>query len=186
MGIPLDRPFKKLTKAQRDALFFGTGERRYKVTWKAKTGGGTFQVRYEGLVPRVMRRLGESKSERAQKEYGQYMGTAECGTCRGSRLRPESMLVWLSGKSIADVGAAMTVDEAHSFFEGLGSIERALPSASEVLKEVQNRLGFLSRVGLSYLSLDRPGPSLSGGESQRIRLASQVGSEAHWRHLRPG
>ena len=176
MGIPLDRPFKKLTKAQRDALFFGTGERRYKVTWKAKTGGGTFEVRYEGLVPRVMRRLGESKSERAQKEYGQYMGTAECGTCLGSRLRPESMLVWLSGKSIADVGA-MTVDEAHSFFDSLELDRASATIASEVLKEVQNRLGFLSRVGLSYLSLDRPGPSLSGGESQRIRLASQVGSE---------
>jgi len=176
MGIPLDRPFKKLTKAQKDALLFGTGERRYKVTWKAKTGGGTFQVRWEGLVPRVMRRLGESKSERAQKEYGQYLGTAECGTCGGSRLRPESMLVWLADKSIADVGS-MTVDEAHAFFEGLKLDRASAAIASEVLKEVQNRLGFLSRVGLRYLSLDRPGPSLSGGESQRIRLASQVGSE---------
>jgi len=176
MGIPFDRPFKKLTKAHRDALFFGTGEKRYKVTWKAKTGGGTFEVRYEGLVPRLMRRLGESKSERARQEYSKYLGTAECGTCHGSRLRPESLLVWLGQKSIADVGQ-MTVDEAHAFFENLELDRAGAAIASEVLKEVQNRLGFLSRVGLRYLSLDRPGPSLSGGESQRIRLASQVGSE---------
>src|SRR5690606_39537080 len=88
----------------------------------------------------------------------------------------DRIAVWLAGKSIAGVGR-MTVDQAHAFFEGLELDRSSAAIASEVLKEVQNRLGFLSRVGLSYLSLDRPGPSLSGGESQRIRLASQVGSE---------
>src|SRR5690606_31549390 len=106
----------------------------------------------------------------------QFVGTAECPTCRGSRLRPESAAVRVGGQSLTSLGR-MTVRDCRQFFDALELEGSARHIAGEVLKEIKSRLGFLDRVGLSYLSLDRAGPSLSGGEAQRIRLASQVGSE---------
>lgn len=176
MKVPLNKPWNKLSKATRDAVLFGTGDKRYQVEWKAKTGGGTLHVKYEGLVPRLLRRMGESQSERAKQYYAQFMGTALCPTCAGARLRIESAAVKVAGQSLTEV-SALTVKDAIAFFAGLKLKGSDATIASEVLKEVQSRLGFLGHVGLSYLSLDRPGPTLSGGEAQRIRLASQVGSE---------
>jgi len=176
LKIPLDKPWSKLSKTHKDAVLYGTGEKRYTVKWQAQSGGGTLHVRWEGLVPRMMRRLSESKSENARKFYAKFMGSARCPTCDGSRLRPESAAVKIAKRSLVELGA-LTVRDARAFFDQLGLTGSDAMIASEVLKEVQSRLGFLDRVGLSYLSLDRPGPSLSGGESQRIRLASQVGSE---------
>lgn len=176
MKIPLQKPWKSLSKVQRDAVLYGTGEKRYQVEWKAKTGGGTFNVRWEGLMPRLMRRMQESKSERARQHYSQFLGTAQCASCGGARLRAESAAVRVAQKTLVEV-SSLTVKDALGFFSGLNLKGSDAEIAGEILKEVQNRLGFLDRVGLSYLSLDRPGPSLSGGEAQRIRLASQVGSE---------
>lgn len=176
LKVPLDKPWNKLSKKHRDAMLMGTGEKRYEVEWKAKSGGGTLNVRWEGLLPRLLRRMAESKSERAKQYYSKYLGTAQCGTCHGARLRPESVAVRLGKKSLVQV-SSLTVSDALEFFSQLGLRGSDALIAGEVLKEVQSRLGFLDRVGLKYLSLDRPGPSLSGGESQRIRLASQVGSE---------
>ncbi len=176
MKVPLDRPFSKLKAAHRQALLYGTGEKRYTVTWKARAGGGTLNVRFEGIIPRIWRRLGESKSEKQRKYYSQFLGTAQCPSCGGSRLRRESAAVLIGGKSLVDV-SGLTVQGAYEFFSQLSLSGADASIAAEVLKEVRSRLGFLTRVGLSYLSLDRPGPSLSGGEAQRIRLASQVGSE---------
>ena len=176
MKIPLDKPWNKLSPAHRDAILHGTGEKRYQVEWKAKTGGGTLQVRFEGLVPRLLRRMAESKSERAKQQYAQYLGTAVCPTCKGARLRTESVAVRVAGRSLTDV-SALTVKDAVAFFSQLKLTGSDATIAAEVLKEVNSRLGFLGHVGLNYLSLDRPGPTLSGGEAQRIRLASQVGSE---------
>jgi excinuclease ABC subunit A len=128
------------------------------------------------VLPRLERRFKEASSERAKRWYAQFIGDAPCSACRGMRLRPESAAVELGKRTIVDVSSD-TVDEARAFFAGLQLEGAARQIAAEVIKEIRGRLEFLAAVGLGYLSLDRPGPSLSGGESQRIRLASQVGSE---------
>ncbi len=177
LKVPLATPWNKLAKKHRDAILHGTGEKKYLVEWKAKGGGGgNFHVRFEGLLPRLLRRMAESKSERAKQYYSQYLGTAVCPTCQGARLRAESAAVQVAHKKITEV-SALTVKDAIQFFGSMKLKGSDAAIASEVLKEVQSRLGFLGHVGLNYLSLDRPGPTLSGGEAQRIRLASQVGSE---------
>jgi len=176
MKVPLDKAWSRLPAKLRETLLYGTGEKRYTVKWKGKTGGGTMAVRYEGVVPRLTRGLSESTSESARQYYAKFIGTARCESCGGARLRKESALVKIEGSSLVDI-SALTVRDALEFFDTLKLTGNSATIASEVLKEVTLRLGFLDRVGLSYLSLDRPGPTLSGGESQRIRLASQVGSE---------
>ena len=176
LGIDLDKPFRRLTAKQRNLLLNGAGERRFHVTWKGKSGKGAFDMAWEGVLPRLMRRFMQSGSERAKRWYGQWIGNTRCSTCDGERLRPESAAVKMGGTTIVQV-SALTVEEARGFFRGLELQGAAGQIAAEVLKEIRNRLDFLGSVGLGYLSLDRAGPSLSGGESQRIRLASQVGSE---------
>lgn len=170
------KPFRQLSSKTRNALMHGTGTRKYAVTWKAKSGQGKFQIEWEGIVPRLMRRFKQTQSESARQWYARFMTDAQCTSCGGSRLRAESRAVLVAGRSITDV-SAMTVDDVSSFFAELKLEGARGEIAEEVIKELRARLGFLSAVGLNYLSLDRSGPSLSGGESQRIRLASQVGSE---------
>jgi excinuclease ABC subunit A len=131
---------------------------------------------WEGVLPRLMRRFRESTSESAKRWYAHFLADAPCSTCRGTRLRPESAAVRVAGQTIVEL-SSLTIDEARAFFASLGLDGAAKQIAAELLKEIRNRLDFLASVGLGYLSLDRAGPSLSGGESQRIRLASQVGSE---------
>jgi excinuclease ABC subunit A len=176
LGINVNKPFHALPKKHRDALLYGTGDRKYKLSWQGKTGQGSFNSSWEGAVPRLMRRFVEAKSERAKKWYGQWLANTDCSTCNGARLRVEAASVRLSSKSIVEV-SGLTVEEARQFFTDLKLKGAAKQIATEVLKEIRARLEFLAAVGLGYLSLDRAGPSLSGGESQRIRLASQVGSD---------
>jgi len=172
LGIPLDRPWRRLGKKQREQLAYGTGERRYPMRWE----NGEMRVRYEGVIPRLMRAFQSTKSERMKRWYQQFLATTPCGTCAGARLRPESAAVRVAGKTLVEV-SRMTVDDAHAFVAGMALDGAAREIAVELRKEIAARLEFLIAVGLAYLSLDRPGPSLSGGEAQRIRLASQVGSE---------
>ena len=176
LGIPFDRPWRKLPKRQRDQLLWGTGERVFRVNWQGKSGEGSMDMHWEGVVPRLTRRFRQTGSERAKRWYAQFIGDARCSACEGSRLRRESAAVRLGGSSIVEV-SALTVDDARRFFRELRLEGAAKQIAAEVLKEIRGRLDFLASVGLGYLSLDRTGPTLSGGESQRIRLASQVGSE---------
>lgn len=177
MKIPLDVPWKRLKKKQREAVLHGTGEREYEVKWEGKRGGkANFVQMWEGALPRLMRRFRETGSERAKRYYGQFLADRKCSQCGGMRLRPESAAVLLGGVSIVEL-SALTVDDALAFFAKLKLKGAAKQIATEVLKEIRARLRFLTSVGLGYLSLDRPGPSLSGGEAQRIRLASQVGSD---------
>jgi excinuclease ABC subunit A len=176
IGAPCDKPWKKLTAKQKQTLFYGTGEKRYRVRWKSKSGSGTLEVTWEGIVHRMMRRFGATQSDRAKRWYAQFMGDARCESCEGARLRPESGAVRVGGKTLVEV-SELTVEEAARFFDELRLTGANAEIAAEVLKEIKSRLGFLRAVGLGYLSLLRSGPTLSGGESQRIRLASQVGSD---------
>ncbi len=176
LKIDVNRPWRKLPKGDRDTLLYGAGGRRIRVKWEGSSGSGHFEVQWEGLLPQLMRRFKATSSERMKRWYSQYMGDAPCSTCRGTRLRAESAAVQVGGRTIVEV-SAMTVAEAKAFFDGLELQGAAKEIAAEVLKEIRSRLDFLEAVGLAYLSLDRSGPTLSGGESQRIRLASQVGSD---------
>ena len=160
--IDLDVPFSKLPKVSRDIVLYG-----------AKAARGR---RWEGVIPQLFRRFTATASEEMRAYYARYLSNKPCGSCQGSRLRAESRAVRIDGMSIAEL-ARRTIDEAHAWVKGLAlEGERAI-IASELQKEILARLGFLLDVGLGYLSLDRAAGTLSGGESQRIRLASQIGSE---------
>ena len=177
MGIPFDVPFAKIGKRKREQMLYGTGDKEYRVVWRGKSGGkGEFVQTWEGALPRLMRRFMDTGSERAKRYYGQFLADRKCSTCKGARLRTESRSVLVGGHGLVEL-SALIVDDALDFFSGLKLEGAAGQIAAEVLKEIRARLHFLASVGLGYLSLDRAGPSLSGGEAQRIRLASQVGSD---------
>jgi len=173
LKIPLNKPWNKLTKAQQNKVLHGTGETRYTINWGSH---GITQSRHEGLLNRLMRRFRNTRSEGMKRWYSQFLANTPCSSCNGVRLRPESAAVRVADRTIVDI-SSLTIDQTADFFGNLKLKGAAGEIATEVLKEICNRLDFLVSVGLSYLSLDRLGPSLSGGESQRIRLASQVGSE---------
>lgn len=173
LKIPLNKPWNKLTKAQQHKVLNGTGETRYTINWGSH---GITQSRHEGLLNRLMRRFRNTRSEGMKRWYSQFLANTPCSSCHGVRLRPESAAVRVADRTIVDI-SSLTIDQTAEFFGNLKLEGAAGEIAAEVLKEICNRLDFLVSVGLSYLSLDRLGPSLSGGESQRIRLASQVGSE---------
>jgi excinuclease ABC subunit A len=173
LKISIDKPWQKLTKTQRNKIMNGTGEQTFEIDWGRH---GIHVSKYEGVAPRMMRRFRQTRSEGMKRWYSQFLATSHCTACDGVRLRPESASVQVGNETIVDL-SAWTIDRTYDFFMNLKLPGASGEIATEVLKEICNRLGFLNSVGLSYLSLDRLGPSLSGGESQRIRLASQVGSE---------
>jgi excinuclease ABC subunit A len=139
-------------------------------------GSGAFKMRYEGAINSMMRRMRETKSEDMRQYYQKYLSSRPCSSCEGRRIRVEALGVKIAGKAISDVTALSVVD-AFAFFDSLVLKGAEAKIAAELLKEIRARLRFLLDVGLTYLTLDRSAPSLSGGESQRIRLASQIGSE---------
>ena len=175
-GIDFDLPWKKLPKKQRDLLLYGSDSKQVTVNWNSSKIQGSFSRTHEGLIHTLMRRYRNTQSEHQKKYYTHFMTAAGCPTCKGRRLRDEILHVKINGKSIMDV-TEMTVKRAYHFIAFLELTGSKKLIAAELLKEIRDRLGFLVNVGLDYLSLDRSGPTLSGGESQRIRLASQVGSE---------
>src|SRR3989442_4307667 len=154
----LETPWSGLRRPVRDVILHGE-----------RDGG------FEGVVKTLERRYRETSSEEARAEVAQFMTERPCPGCGGSRLRPESLGVKIAGRSIAEV-VRQTIKEAAVFFDGLSLTEREAAIARRVLKEIRERLGFLMNVGLDYLTLDRPAGTLSGGEGQRIRLATQIGS----------
>ncbi len=176
MGIPLKKPWKQLTPRQREIVLYGAGEKRVQVSWSGKHGGGSWAMRFEGVANNIKRRWHDTHSEMMRQWLGKYFREQLCRACKGKRLRPESRSVFLDGKSIVDV-TALTVADAENHFARLPLTGARAQIAAEILKEVRTRLGFLLNVGLDYLTLDRVASSLSGGEAQRIRLASQLGSE---------
>jgi excinuclease ABC subunit A len=175
-GIDLDKPWRILSAAHRKIIMYGTGDDRVKIQLTGAWGSGNFRFRFEGVVNQLMRRMRETRSEEMRNYYRKFLSSRPCSTCSGRRVRPEAIGVRLGGRDIAEV-TKMSVADALEFFEGLRLKGNDARIASELFKEIRSRLRFLLNVGLGYLTLDRAAPTLSGGESQRIRLASQIGSE---------
>jgi excinuclease ABC subunit A len=179
--VNLDTPWNKLPKKKQELVLHGLQGKRIAVSWgtEGTSSHGTFGMKWEGVIPNLMRRFRDTESEMAREQYRKFMTEQPCESCGGKRLRPEVLAVRVAGKSIADV-TSMTVRAASAHVDGavakgLTGMARAI--AAGVLREITARLSFLLNVGLDYLTLERSATTLSGGESQRIRLASQLGSE---------
>ncbi len=174
--IDFNTPWIRLPKKNQDLILYGSKGRQMTVSWNSEKINGQFKTAWEGIIPTMMRRYRQTRSEGQKKYYGKFMSSKPCPACNGERLKPAACHVRIADNSIVQLTAA-TIAEAQQFLDGLTLTGSRKVIAEELLKEIHSRLGFLLNVGLDYLSLDRKGPSLSGGESQRIRLASQVGSE---------
>lgn len=173
-GFSMDVPFNKLTKEQQDIILYGCDE---KIPFTFNRRNRSYQVnrKFEGVIPRMERLYLETKSNYNRKYISKFMSDHKCHVCGGKRLRPEALAVTVGEKSIADV-VEMSIKDSYQFFLDLELNERENFIAKEVLKEIRERLKFLVDVGLDYLSMERSSGTLSGGEAQRIRLATQIGS----------
>ncbi len=175
-GFDLDTPWSKLPKKTRELLLHGAGDRTVTVRYTNRFGRKRqYTASYEGVLPYLTRRHENAESDNARSYYEEYMREVPCDTCRGGRLNPVSLAVTIGGKGIAEL-SHLSLGDAHSFLAGLKLSERDSQIAERVLKEVRARLSFLLDVGLDYLTLARSAATLAGGEAQRIRLATQIGS----------
>ena len=181
-GFRLDVPWKKLSKKHQELVLYGSGDKRFDVTYYHSNGEQrTWSTRHEGVIPNLERRYGQTESEYIRGKIQEYMREIPCRSCGGQRLRPEALSVTIGDSTIHDV-THYPIDELSIWVDSLrgdGAIltDREQKIAHQILRELTSRVGFLSNVGLNYLSLSRNAASLSGGESQRIRLATQVGSQ---------
>lgn len=174
-GFKLDTPVNKLTPEQLDAVLYGTKGEKIKLKRTNEYGTGNYTAAFEGIVNNLERRYKDTQSGWVKEEIEQFMSPVPCDACGGKRLSPESLGVTVGGINISDL-CEKSVTEALNFVNGLDLTERETLIAKPIKKEVQERLGFLQSVGLEYLTLSRASGTLSGGESQRIRLATQIGS----------
>ncbi len=176
-GIDMDKPWSKLTKQHQNVLLDGTGEKKIRFGYKNQYGHERwYEAPFEGVVANLQRRYEETQSEYLKQELERYMSDKPCPACKGRRLKPESLAVTIADSSIADV-CMLSVNGAIDFFTNLGGTEREQIIARGILKEIRERLQFMIDVGLDYLTIERASNTLSGGESQRIRLATQIGSK---------
>jgi excinuclease ABC subunit A len=175
-GVDADKPWSKLKKSEREIFLYGTGEDRHLVTYTNRFGRRrSYKVRFEGIVNNLQRRYEETDSETNRERIEGYMAEQPCPACEGARLRPESLAVKVGGLSIAEYSALSARAAAQWIAElEMNDTERAI--ARLIVREITERLAFLENVGIGYLSLSRSARSLSGGEAQRIRLATQIGS----------
>ncbi|MDE0173794.1 MAG: excinuclease ABC subunit UvrA [Defluviicoccus sp.] len=176
-GVSAATPFAELDRTVRDGILYGTGETPVEMSYNDGKRSYTIDRPFEGVLPNMERRFRETDSSWVREELGRYQNVDDCDTCAGMRLKPEALAVKLAGLHISQV-AEMSIAEAAEWFRALSP---TLPPTSQeiarsILKEINERLGFLANVGLEYLTLSRSSATLSGGESQRIRLASQIGS----------
>ena len=175
-GISMTTPWRKLREKDRDVILYGS-EQRVTVRYdRPGRGKGTWETNYEGVANRVLRLFRETQSESMRKYYGAFLASAPCPSCGGSRLRPEATAVQVAGETLPGL-SSRSVDGLRRFFTETRFEGATAAIADDLVREIEARLRFLDNVGLGYLSLDRGGASLSGGEAQRIRLASQIGSE---------
>lgn len=174
-GFDLDTPFCKISKKGRDALLFGTGGKLLELNRDNEFGSSNYKAPFEGIVNNLERRFRETQSNYMRDEITQVMSAELCPDCHGERLKPEILSVTVGSRNISEC-CKMSVSEALEFFNTLDLNEKEQMIARQVLKEIRERLGFLQNVGLEYLTLSRSAGTLSGGESQRIRLATQIGS----------
>ncbi|HEM60926.1 MAG TPA: excinuclease ABC subunit A, partial [Chloroflexi bacterium] len=178
-GFSTEVPVRELTPEQIDILLYGSGDQEITVRYKNHRGRTrNWTTPYEGVIPNLERRYKETTSEYMRSEIERYMATHPCPACGGRRLKPESLAVTVASRSIDQI-TAMSVSQALRFFEAVPQklSERELAIADRILKEIRERLGFMVNVGLDYLTLDRSATTLAGGEAQRLRLATQIGSQ---------
>lgn len=174
-GFSLAEPFKSLPENIKKILFYGSGNEEIDFGFWRKGGYHKYTKPFEGIIPNLTRRLEETDSEIVRKRLHQYMSRRPCDVCKGARFKPEILSCLVGGKSIAET-TSMSVAQAEGFFANLELTDQELHIAEAVIKEIRARLRFLRDVGLDYLTLDRESGTLSGGEAQRIRLATQIGS----------
>ena len=172
-GFSLETPFKDLPRKIKDIIFYGAKE-KLRITYSNVRGTGTYDYAFEGVINTLRRRYNET-SEAMRAEFEEYMTNIECPDCHGKRLRPEVLAITVNGKNISEL-TELSIGKMQEFFQSLTLTERENMIAERILKEIHARVGFLIDVGLEYLTLSRTAGTLSGGESQRIRLATQIGS----------
>ena len=170
----LDTPFQEYPQEIQDLLLYGIGSRPVKVYYKGQRGEGVYDITFEGLLENIKRRYRES-SQSMREEYESYMSITPCEECKGKRLKAESLAVTIDDKNIAEI-TEMSIADLHSYLQNLTISDRQQLVGGVILKEIRSRIQFLIDVGLDYLALYRPTATLSGGEAQRIRLATQIGS----------
>ncbi len=175
LKFSLDAPWRSLPGRSRDAILHGY-QHKVHVRYRNRFGRErAYSTGFEGVIPYVKRKHSETDSDSSRERYEGYMREVPCPTCQGARLKPESLAVLVGGRNIAQV-CALPIEESTAFLRGVEFTSREMQIAERVIKEISARMGFLLDVGLDYLSLDRPAGTLSGGEAQRIRLATQIGS----------
>ncbi|HBA69285.1 MAG TPA: ABC-ATPase UvrA, partial [Lachnospiraceae bacterium] len=174
-GFDLDTPFEEYPDKVKNVIIYGTGGQEVEVHYKGQRGQGIYPVAFEGLIRNVERRYRETSSDIMKQEYETFMRITPCKVCKGMRLKKESLAVTVSGKNIFEI-TSMSIGNLHGFLQEMELTKQQQLIGRQVLKEIRARVGFLIDVGLDYLSLARATGTLSGGEAQRIRLATQIGS----------
>lgn len=174
-GFSLETPWCDLTDKVKNIILYGTGDEKLHLEYEREFYSGSWDAAFEGIITCMERRYNETKSDAARSQYENYISQVECPDCHGARLKPEVLAVTIKGKSIADV-CSMPVGEVSAFLDSIELSESESIIASRIFKELKARLNFLVNVGLDYLTLSRSATTLSGGEAQRIRLATQIGS----------
>ncbi|MBO4924957.1 MAG: excinuclease ABC subunit UvrA [Clostridia bacterium] len=170
-GFSMDTPFRALPEEIKEKILYGTGAQKLKIVFET----GTYQTTFEGVIPSLERRYQETQSEGMKAAYEEYMAHETCPICKGRRLKPEALAVTVGGRNIAEI-SEWNIRKTRDFLGQLKQSEKERMIAAPILREVNARLGFLCDVGLDYLTLSRAAATLSGGEAQRIRLATQIGS----------
>ena len=174
-GFSLDTPFEDYPKEVHDVLIHGTNGKEVKVYYKGQRGEGVYDVAFEGLIRKVERRYRETSSETMKAEYEEFMNITPCSACKGQRLKPGALAVTVGDKNISEL-TGMSIEKLQTFLKELKLSNQQLLIGGQILKEINSRIQFLMDVGLNYLTLGRSTGTLSGGEAQRIRLATQIGS----------
>ncbi|MBR3494827.1 MAG: excinuclease ABC subunit UvrA [Clostridia bacterium] len=174
-GFTLDTPVQDFSAEAMQAILYGTGEKKLDITYETSTGRGHYATAFEGVIPTMERRYRETSSDSMRAMYEEYMAEEICPACQGRRLKPEALAVTVGGANLAEI-SALSIRDCKQFFRELKLDKTGEMIAEPILREIDARLGFLTDVGLGYLTLGRSAVTLSGGEAQRIRLATQIGS----------